>query len=98
MFRSFQHIFYLVNAYGLNGMGLEAVQLFHKVPENILDDRIYVCALNACSHSGLVNEAYEIFGKIPCNQRTELICTTMVSYFIRKYLNLSHFALYRLTH
>ncbi len=64
--------------YGLNGMGIEAIELFNKVPTNILNDTIYVCVLNACSHSGLVDQALKIFEKIPLDQRTEKIYTTMV--------------------
>ncbi|CAF1183546.1 unnamed protein product [Rotaria sp. Silwood1] len=75
-----------INAYGLNGMGFEAVQLFQKVPTNILDACIYVCVLNACSHAGLINEARQIFEMIPFNQRVEQIYTTMVDTFNRSYL------------
>ncbi|CAF1102314.1 unnamed protein product [Rotaria magnacalcarata] len=69
------------NAYGINGMGLESVQLFHKVPATMLDNCIYVCTLNTCSHSELVNEARKIFETIPINQRKEQILTTMVDAF-----------------
>ena len=59
-------------------MGHEAFDLFRSLPEEILDNCIYVCVLNACSHSGLVVEACQIFEKIPLNQRTEAIYTAMV--------------------
>ncbi|CAF1317799.1 unnamed protein product [Rotaria sordida] len=67
-------------------MGFEAVQLFHKVPTNILDERVYICVLNACAHAGLINEARQICEKIPFNQRTEQIYTTMVDTFSRVFL------------
>lgn len=70
-----------VNAYGLNGMGFEAVELFNKIPLSMLDNVIYVCILNACSHSALLGEAWKIFENIPVNQRTEQIYTTMVNNF-----------------
>ena len=41
----------------------------------------YICVLNACSHSGLIDEACQIFQKIPFDQRTEHIYTTMVKFF-----------------
>jgi pentatricopeptide repeat protein len=66
-------------------MGIEAVQLFNQLSNEILNDYIYVCVLNACSHSGLVHQAKEIFEKIPINERTNQIYTTMV-----KRKNISH--------
>ncbi len=74
----------LVKAYGLNGMGIEAIELFNKVPSNMLDNIIYVCVLNACSHSGLTDQALRIYEKIPLNQRTEQIYTTMVNRVFNK--------------
>jgi len=59
-------------------MGIEAVQLFNQLSNEVLDDWIYVCVLNACSHSGLVHQAKEIFEKIPTKERTNQIYTTMV--------------------
>jgi pentatricopeptide repeat protein len=59
-------------------MGIEAVQLFNQLSNEILDSGIYVCVLNACSHSGLVHQAKEIFENIPIEERTNQICTTMV--------------------
>ena len=60
-------------------MGSEAIEIFNKVPSHILDSCIYVCVLNACSHSALVDQAQKIFGQIPFDQRTEKIVTTMVN-------------------
>ena len=60
-------------------MGKEAIQLFRRVPLDMMDEWIYVCVLNACSHSGFIQDAREIFDKIPIQFRTEKIYTTMVS-------------------
>ena len=68
--------FVLVNSYGLNGMGLQAVELFHQMPPELIEEETYICVLNACSHSGLVNEARTIFSNII--NKTEKIYTTMV--------------------
>ena len=68
----------LVHAYGLNGMGKEAIELFHQVPVDTMDEWIYVCVLNACSHSGLTDNAQQIFERIPNERRTEKIYTTLV--------------------
>ena len=68
----------LVNAYALNGMGMECVQLFRRIPVDMLDESMYVIVLNGCSHSGLANEARNIFENIPLEKRTEKIYTTMV--------------------
>jgi pentatricopeptide repeat protein len=59
-------------------MGIQAVELFRQVPLDMLNEWIYVCVLNACSHSGLIQEAREIFNEIPINQKTNKIYTTMV--------------------
>ncbi len=70
---------YLVHAYGLNGKGKEAIELFNRIPLEMIDNWIYVCVLNACSHSGLIEEGEKIFNMIPQQQRTEKIYTSMVS-------------------
>ncbi len=59
-------------------MGMQAVELFRQVPFDMLNESIYVCLLNACSHSGLIQESREIFNEIPINQKTNRIYTTMV--------------------
>jgi hypothetical protein len=59
-------------------MGSEAIELFNKVPSNMLNDIIYLCILNACSHSALIDQAWKIFEQIPSDQRTTGIYTTMV--------------------
>ena len=66
-------------------MGIEAIELFNRIPSNMLDDVIYICVLNACSHSGLADQAWKIFETIPSNQRTEQIYTTMVIVINKEY-------------
>jgi hypothetical protein len=57
-------------------MGIQAIELFRQMPSEYIDEVVFVCALNACSHSGLVNEARSIF--INIQNKTEKIYTTMV--------------------
>ena len=66
-----------VHSYGLNGMADEAIELYRRMPVNLINDRTHVCVLNACSHSGLLSEARQIFADAP--KKTEMIYTTMVS-------------------
>jgi len=47
------------------------------MPKELILEETYVCVINACSHSGLVDEACAIFSNI--NNKTEQICTTMVN-------------------
>ncbi|CAF1249238.1 unnamed protein product [Rotaria magnacalcarata] len=74
----------MINVYGLNGMGSEAIELFKHVPTNERDDISYICALNACSHSGLLAEARIIFNQVPT--KTEKIITTMIDCLCRLFL------------
>ena len=67
-------------------MGLEAVKLYQKIPNNSRDEVSHICVLNACSHSGLLDEAQSIFIKIP--NKTEKIITTMVCFFFIIHLTL----------
>jgi hypothetical protein len=67
---------FLVNAYGRNGMGYEAIDVYQRIPENMRDTISHVCVLNACSHSGLVDQAQSIFSQIKI--KPEEIVTTMV--------------------
>ncbi|CAF5182228.1 unnamed protein product [Rotaria magnacalcarata] len=66
----------IVNSYGLNGMGIEAVKRFDQMPRELINDLTYICVLNACSHSGLVDVARSIFNNI--QPKTDMIYTTMV--------------------
>ncbi|CAF1987753.1 unnamed protein product [Rotaria magnacalcarata] len=74
----------MINAFGLNGMGSEATQLYRKMPNNLRDESSHICALNACSHSGLLQEAWSIFNDTPF--KTERIFTTMVDCLSRLFL------------
>ncbi|CAF3542705.1 unnamed protein product [Rotaria socialis] len=74
----------MINAYGLNGMGLEAIQLYKRIPNNQRDDISHICALNACSHSGLLAEARIIFNQV--HTKTERIITTMVDCLCRLFV------------
>ncbi|CAF1530896.1 unnamed protein product [Adineta ricciae] len=76
----------MIKSFGLNGMGLEAIELFKKTPVNLLDNVTYICVLNACSHSGFVNQAEKIFEEIPMNQRTEHVYTAMIDAACRAFL------------
>jgi pentatricopeptide repeat protein len=53
----------IISAHGNHGHGMEALKLFAQMQrEAILPNEItVVCVLNACSHSGLVREAIELF-------------------------------------
>ncbi|CAF1390885.1 unnamed protein product [Adineta ricciae] len=66
----------MINSYGLNGMGVEAVELYRRIPVDMRDEVSRICALNACSHAGLLNECRHIFDQIP--HKTIKIVTTMV--------------------
>jgi pentatricopeptide repeat protein len=78
-------------------MGIQAVELFRQVPLDMLNDWIYACLLNACSHSGLIQEAREIFNEIPINQKTNRIYTTMVINYFRFLLS-SYLFVFRSMH
>jgi hypothetical protein len=66
-----------VNAYGRNGMGSDAVAVYRQMPETMRDAVSHICVLNACSHSGLVDEAQAIFNEIDI--KNVKIISTMVS-------------------
>jgi pentatricopeptide repeat protein len=57
-------------------MGLQAIELYRKMPSELIDEVTYICVLNACSHSGLIDEARSIFRNIEI--KTEKIYGTMV--------------------
>ena len=66
----------LVNCYGLNGMGSEAVEMYRQMPQALIDEVTNVCVLNACSHAGLVDKARSIFQNI--QNKTQSIFGAMV--------------------
>ncbi|CAF3506660.1 unnamed protein product [Rotaria sp. Silwood1] len=74
----------LINTYGLNGMGAEALKLFYEMPPELILEETYVCALNACSHSGFVDHARTIFSNII--NKTEKIYASMVDCLSRAFL------------
>ena len=57
-------------------MGLQAIELFRRMPTRLIDPWTYVCLLNACSHAGLIEEARSIFAEIPV--KSQKIYTVMV--------------------
>ena len=59
-------------------MGGEAIELFQRTPVDMIDEWIYVCVLNGCSHSGLIDSAEKIFEQIPDERRTNKVYTTLV--------------------
>ncbi len=75
----FNLYFLKVNGCGLNGMGLEAINLYRQMPKYLYDEATHIFLLNACSHSGLLNEARLIFNEI--TTRTERIVTALVCFF-----------------
>jgi pentatricopeptide repeat protein len=75
----FEFVF-VVNSYGRNGKGLEAIELYRKMPDHLRNEVSHICVLNACSHAGLLDEARAIFNEI--NVKNEHITTIMVCLFI----------------
>ena len=57
-------------------MGIQAIELYRRMPQKFLNEVTNICVLNGCSHSGLVDEARSIFKHI--QNKTEKIYTTMV--------------------
>ena len=60
-------------------MGEQAVDLYNRIPAQMRNNVINLCALNACSHSGLVDAARLIFNDI--SPKSEMITTAMVRHF-----------------
>lgn len=67
---------FLFDAYAKNGIGVEAIELYGKMSEHTRDAISHVCVLNACSHSGLADQARAIFNEI--KNKTEKMYTVMV--------------------
>ncbi|CAF3688864.1 unnamed protein product, partial [Rotaria socialis] len=74
----------MINAFALNGMGTQAVELYRKMPNNLRDHISHICVLNACSHAGLLHEARTIFNEV--SLKTESIITTMVDCLSRLFM------------
>ena len=66
----------VVNGYGRNGMGTEALDLYHQIPRDMRTGVASVCVLNACSHSGLIDQAKAVFDSI--EYKNESIIGVMV--------------------
>ncbi|CAF1653489.1 unnamed protein product, partial [Adineta ricciae] len=79
------HISYtaMINAYGLNGLGHDALELYYQMPTEMIVEKTYACILNACSHSGLVNEARSIFSTI--SMKNKWIYTAMIDCLSRSF-------------
>jgi pentatricopeptide repeat protein len=58
-------------------MGIQSVQFFREMPSELINEVTYICVLNSCSHSGLINEARSIFDNIQL--KTEKIYVSMVN-------------------
>ncbi len=56
-------------------MGSQAIEVYRQMPKELMDEVTLICILNACSHSGLVDEARSIFTNIKV--KSEQIYTTM---------------------
>ncbi len=63
-------------------MGHEAIDLYRQIPIDLKNEIADICVLNACSHSGLINEAHSIFNEI--KMKTEKIITIMVYNHFKK--------------
>ncbi|CAF1596166.1 unnamed protein product [Rotaria magnacalcarata] len=74
----------MINAFALNGMGTQAVELYREMPNNLRDHVSQICVLNACSHAGLLHEARTIFNEI--SLKTESIITAMVDCLSRLFM------------
>ncbi|CAF1407538.1 unnamed protein product [Adineta ricciae] len=66
----------MINSYGLNGLGYKAIELYYRMPVEMIVEKTHVCVLNACSHSGLVDEARFIFSTI--SMKNKWVYTAMV--------------------
>jgi pentatricopeptide repeat protein len=58
-------------------MGTAAIELYRQIPSEFIAEAAHVSVLNACSHSGLVDEARSIFKTIQI--KTGKIYATMVT-------------------
>ncbi|CAF1371285.1 unnamed protein product [Rotaria sordida] len=74
----------MINGFGLNGMGSEAIKLYREMPNNLRNEVTHICVLNACSHSGFLHEAQNIYNVI--SFKTEKIVTVMIDCFSRLFL------------
>ncbi|CAF1142221.1 unnamed protein product [Rotaria sp. Silwood1] len=45
-------------------MGSGAIELYRQIPNSLYDEISHICVLNACSHSGILQQAHNIFNEI----------------------------------
>ncbi|CAF1625107.1 unnamed protein product, partial [Didymodactylos carnosus] len=71
----------MINSLGLVGQGYDALKLFRKMKEDNVKPvfETFGVVLNACGHSGLVNDARKIFYSLDEKYRNSFVTTTMVS-------------------
>ncbi|CAF1144239.1 unnamed protein product [Rotaria magnacalcarata] len=74
----------MINAFGLNGLGTQAVELYREMPNNLRNHISHICVLNACSHAGLLHEARTIFNEI--SLKTQSLNNTMVDCLSRLFM------------
>ena len=61
----------------MHGLCNEALEVFRRVPSTLLNEVTILCILNACSHSGFVEKAQEIFDN--SDYKSHKIYTAMVT-------------------
>ncbi|CAF4193122.1 unnamed protein product [Rotaria sordida] len=59
-------------------MDIQAIELYHEMLSELINEATHICVLNACSHSRLVDEARSIFKNI--QNKTEKVHGTMINY------------------
>ncbi|CAF2131571.1 unnamed protein product [Rotaria magnacalcarata] len=74
----------MINAFGLNGLGTQAVELYSGMPNNLRNHISHICVLNACSHAGLLHEARTIFNEI--SLKTQSINNTIADCLNRLFM------------
>ncbi|KAF5201233.1 Pentatricopeptide repeat-containing protein [Thalictrum thalictroides] len=64
----------LIQGYGLNGCGTEALKLFHAMQEKDIkpDGITYLAILSACNHGGLVEEGHKHFKQMQQDKENNL--------------------------
>jgi pentatricopeptide repeat protein len=52
----------MIQSLGIHGNGKEALDLYYRMLQHFNPNKITLtCVLNSCSHSGLIQEAFEIY-------------------------------------
>ncbi|PIA42907.1 hypothetical protein AQUCO_02000389v1, partial [Aquilegia coerulea] len=64
----------LIQGYGLNGCGTEALKLFGKMQEKDIepDEITYLAVLSACNHGGLIEEGHKFFKQMQQGKKNSL--------------------------